>query len=344
MGLMRDDIVKPDRVFIIAEIGSNHNGSFEKAAELIGLAAKTGVDAVKFQIYRSERKVQADMAAFPSVRHLARTQLERWKSLEFSNEQWADLSAMAHDRGLLFVATVCDNRTVDELDPVVDIHKIASGDASNSHLIEYVAATGKPVVMSTGMSLLSELEQTVPLIPADRLVLLHCVAAYPTPLDQVNLACIPHLQKHFRVPVGYSDHTIGKLACLAAVAMGAPVIEKHFTFDKSIPFADHALSAEPDELKKMVEDIRMLSGMWGVPRQDVYDIEMAFRKIRQRGLYAAVEIPGGTVITSDMLIPMLPLGKALPVSRLPEALSRRAVQDIRAGKPITASSLSLDGG
>jgi len=328
------NIADSDEVFIIAEIGSNHNGSYEKAVELLKKAVDVGVDAVKFQIYRAERKILKTAPPFPSVEKIANTQYERWKSLEFTNEQWFKLSEIACSLGLVFVATVCDNETVDDLDPAVVVYKIPSGDLSNPHLIEHIASKEKPVIVSTGMSTIDEIDQAVSLVQKDRLILLHCMASYPTDISDTNLVNIDYLANKYGVTVGYSDHTLGIVVPAAAVAYGARVIEKHFTDDKSQPYGDHAISAEPEELKQMVSLIKEISSMAGVPRKKVYYCEEVFCANRQRGLYANTDILAGSKLEKSMVIPLIPLNESIPASDLYKILGKKIVSSIDAGEPL----------
>lgn len=331
---MKNNFLSSSNIFTIAEIGSNHNGSYEKAVELVRKASDTGADAVKFQIYRAERKILKTTLPFPSVRKIAKTQYERWKSLEFTDEQWFKLSELANSLKLVFVATVCDNKTVDDLDHIVSVYKIPSGDLSNPHLIEHISSKEKPVIISTGMSTMEEIDQAVSLVPKERLILLHCMASYPTTLDEANLVNIQYLIKKYGVTVGYSDHTLGVLAPAVSVAFGAKIVEKHFTDDKNLPYGDHAISAEVEEFKQMIGLIKDVHSMVGVHREKVYQCEEVFSSNRKRGLYAKTDIHAGNKLERSMIIPLIPLKDGISASDLFNIIGKKTIKSIAEGEAL----------
>ncbi|MFC1590157.1 N-acetylneuraminate synthase family protein [Candidatus Omnitrophota bacterium] len=316
--------------FIIAEIGGNHNGDLDTAKELIKLAKASGADAVKFQTFDAAKYIDAATPAMALVRKFHKTQQERYKSLQFTPDQWELLVRYCRELGIIFFSTPADSESADLLDRYVSVFKIQSGDATNIPLIRHVAKKGKPVIMSTGMVTEAELKAAVGEIPKERLILLHCVSIYPTPPDRVSLLSIPYLQKAFGVPVGYSDHTEDSMACLSAVALGAVVIERHFTNDKTQPIGDHKFSADPEGFKGMVEQIRRIEKMRGGFETRLSDAELKMRSIMWRGLSIKEDIPAGTVLTEDLLIPLRPW-KGIQASRIDSIIGRKTKKDLKKG-------------
>jgi N,N'-diacetyllegionaminate synthase len=249
-------------VLVVAEIGNNHEGNFERAAEMVRQAARCGVGAVKFQTVRAGQL----------VRRSEKARFERLTQFELSERQFGALSELAHELGLLFISTPLSLDAADFLKPLLDAYKIASGDNDFFPLIEKVARTGKPVVVSTGVSDVSQIDATVGFLRdqwklhgiTGELGLLHCVSSYPTPPEQANLRSVPFLAERFGCTVGYSDHTLGTEAAVLAVAAGARIIEKHFTLDKrQSDFRDHQLSADPAEMSELIQRIRAAESLLG---------------------------------------------------------------------------------
>jgi N,N'-diacetyllegionaminate synthase len=258
------------RVFVIAEAGVNHNGSVELALELAKTAAACGADAVKFQTFRADRIATRSAAK-------ARYQLSQTDNTEsqFEMLQRLELSAQDHRRiidycgqlGIQFLSSPFDEESVDLLDEMdIARFKIPSGEITNFPLLQHIAAKGRPIILSTGMATLGEVEEALLALQAagaTEITLLHCVTEYPAPLDQINLKAMQTLRAAFGLPVGYSDHTPGIEVSIAAVAMGAEMIEKHFTLDRSLPGPDHKASLEPPELKQLVEAVRNVESALG---------------------------------------------------------------------------------
>ena len=251
-----------DRVVIVAEVGNNHEGRMDVAERLVHEAAAVGADAVKFQTFRTEHYVsRADAARFG-----------RLKSFELSPGDFARLAQLAHELDLLFISTPFDLQSVDLLAPLVDAYKIASGDNTFYPLLSKVAHTGKPVIISSGLTLIGEIRRTVEFVRAcwqDRgisgdLSILHCVTSYPVRAVDTNLRAIGHLASALQERIGYSDHTIGNDAAVLAVAVGARIVEKHFTLDKQFStFRDHQLSADPADFVALVKRIRQAEELLG---------------------------------------------------------------------------------
>lgn len=290
-------------VLVIAEIGNNHEGDPTLAAEMIHAASDAGADAVKFQTFAAEHYVR-------------RSDRERFAMLsrfQLSVDDYVRLSGIAQQEGLLFLSTAFDLGSVSILKPLVDAFKIASGDITFIPLLEAVGETNKPVILSTGASSLEEVEAALRVIgPSDRCAVLHCTSAYPTPDEDVNLSAIKTLEGRFGGPVGLSDHTLGSDAALAAVAIGARIIEKHFTLDREqSKFRDHALSADPQQFRDLVQRIRATELRLGDGTKQVQPSERDTRMAIRRSIAAARDLPRGTVLSSEDLTWVRP-GNGLP--------------------------------
>ncbi|HOF57325.1 MAG TPA: N-acetylneuraminate synthase family protein [Syntrophorhabdaceae bacterium] len=287
-------------VFIIAEIGNNHEGSYTMAEELIGLAAQTGVHAVKFQTFIPDRLVSEKEKE--RIRQLRRFQL--------SYDQFAKLKKVADRAGVVFLSTPFDIESALFLNDLVPAFKIASGDNNFFPLIEAVAKTGKPIILSAGMTSYEKIKTTKNFIEriweehniAEReLAILHCVVNYPTAVRNANLLFIKKLYE-LGVTVGYSDHTIGISAALHAVVLGARIIEKHFTSSKSYSdFRDHEISADPDEMKSLVINIHETMEMLGDGEKRVLEDEEALQQNVRRSIVAGKDLDRGTIIAMEHL-------------------------------------------
>ena len=295
-------------IFIIAEAGVNHNGSISLAKQLIEVAAKAGADAVKFQTFIAEELVSADApkAGYQKqTTDASESQLDMIKKLELSKEKHQELMAYANHKNIMFLSTPFDNRSVDLLVELgVSLIKISSGEITNHPFLKYIAKKSLPIILSTGMSTLEEVAEAVSAINeagCKNLTLLHCTSNYPARVEDCNLLAMKTMADAFDVPVGYSDHTPGIYVPLAATAMGACVIEKHFTLDKNLPGPDHRASLEPTELEDMVRGIRLVEKAWGSPVKAPVESELEVRDVARKSIVAKVDIPAGTVITEDML-------------------------------------------
>jgi sialic acid synthase SpsE len=327
-----------ERVLVIAEIGNNHEGDYDVAKRLVREAAASKVDAVKFQTYRTDD--------FVGCQNLER--YNRLKSFELDLDQFARLSELARSLGLLFLSTPLDLPSARGLEPLVDAYKIASGDNNFYPLLAAVACTGKPVIISTGVSGLDQIRETVTFMEAcwsferlpRRLALLHCVSSYPVPDAEANLLSIPFLQTHFDGPVGYSDHTLGIDATLLAVALGARIVEKHFTLDKHFSdFRDHQLSATPGEMADLVERVRRAEQMLGAMEKTVQPCEAPLAGAIRRSVAAAADLPAGQTLEPDNVTWLRPAGGLAPGSE--QALMGRVLKrSLRRGEPLTAADLA----
>lgn len=328
------------RTLIIAEVGSNHAGDRTLALESVAAAREAGADVVKFQLYRPETLIDDKFPVLKYIASAEKTQRERFRRFALSEALVRDLAEESARQGLVFMATPFDEQAADILDPLVPAFKIASGDLTNRPLIEAVVAKGKPVMMSTGLGDEAEIVAAAALIPAERFYPLHCVGAYPTPDDQVNLAAIPWLAARLGRPVGFSDHSVGGLACVAAVALGAGIIEKHFLPRDGVPVADKALSLGVADFRAMVADIRRVEAMRGRPGRTLTADEGYFRTALRRSLYAKADIPAGAVLDAAMLIPLRPWRPdGVSPMAIDTVVGRRARRAVPAGEPLVPDDL-----
>ncbi|MDW7777165.1 MAG: N-acetylneuraminate synthase [Methanosarcinales archaeon] len=303
-----DVISENTPVFIIAEAGVNHNGSIALAKQLIDVAAKAGADAVKFQTFIAEDVVSIDA---PKAEYQKQTtdysesHLDMIKKLELSKEEHQELMDYAKQKNIMFLSTPFDEKSVDLLVKLgVPLIKISSGEITNHPFLKYIAKKGMPIILSTGMSTLEEVAEAVSVIKeagCKNLTLLHCTSNYPARVEDCNLMAMKTMSDAFDVPVGYSDHTPGIYVSLAAAAMGACVIEKHFTLDRTLHGPDHRASLEPADLEEMVRGIRLIEKALGSSVKAPVELEIEVRDVARRSIVAKVDIPVGTVITEDML-------------------------------------------
>jgi sialic acid synthase SpsE len=326
--------VKGHRVWIVAEIGGNHNGDFKKAVEMVYAAKECGVDAAKFQVYVPEDLVHGSQPPLPILKGKYESQLERFRSLTFSDSEIHELKEICTRTGVEFFATPFDNRSADLLQPLVDRYKVSSGDVNNILFLQYLVSKRKPLVVSTGMAEIKEIDRIYSLIPRKHLTLLHCVSSYPTPPEEANLRAITFLSERYPdIPVGYSDHTIGIVACLGAAALGARVIEKHFTFDKTIEYGDHQLSADYSDMKQLVQQIRELESLLGEKKFERSSGELKKREFFRRGVYASKDVNKGEVITIDHIKLIRPPTQ-VGADEVDRVVDRRAERDISKDTPI----------
>ncbi|MDI6917988.1 MAG: N-acetylneuraminate synthase, partial [Thermoplasmatales archaeon] len=293
-------IGKGNPCFIIAEAGVNHNGEMNLAKKLIDTAKNAKADAVKFQTFKTGKILikEAPKAEYQKETTGEGTQYEMIKKLELSEKDFKELAGYAKQRGIMFLSTPFDEESADLLEKLnVPAFKIGSGDLTNLPLLEYIAKKDKTIIISTGMATLDEVRDAVNAIKNagnNQIILLHCTSNYPAKIGDCNLRAMHTLEKEFNVPVGYSDHTLGITVSVAAVAMGASVIEKHFTLDKNLPGPDHRASLEPDELKEMVKKIRNVEKALGTGEKKPAESEMETQKVARKSIVAKVNIQKGT--------------------------------------------------
>jgi len=331
--------------FVIAEAGVNHNGNFGLALELIDVAAAGGADAVKFQLFQADRLVTRDAPTADYQRAAiggSETQYDMLKRLELNAGSFRGLAEHCKACGLLFLATPFDEESADALEAMeVTAFKIGSGDLTNHRLLDHVARKRRPMIVSTGMSTLTEVETAVAVIRATGnpdLVLLHCVTQYPAPAEAVNLNAMATMAATTGLPVGYSDHTQGAAVAIAAVALGACVIEKHFTVDRELPGPDHRASGEPAELREMIRMIRTVERALGDGRKAPAVGEAAVAAVVRRSIVAAHDIPAGATLEGDDLTLRRP-GTGMPPSQLPYLLGRRTKTRIETGELLSPDML-----
>lgn len=321
-----------ERVVVVAEIGNNHEGDARVAAELVDRAAEAGADAVKFQTFRTDRFVSPEVG---------RERYERLRGFELRAEDFAELAQRAHGVGLAFLSTPLDLVSVDVLEPLVDAFKIASGDNDFIALLDRVAASAKPVIVSSGASDFEGIRAAVERLSgraAGGVAVLHCVSAYPAPPDEVNLAVIPSLSELGAV-VGYSDHTVGLAAAPLAVTLGARIVEKHLTLDHAYSdFRDHALSADPAEFAQLVERVREAERLLGDGEKRLQPSEEASAEAIRRSIAAARDLSEGHVLEPADLTWLRPGGGLRP-GRESELLGRRLRRDVPAGALIALTDV-----
>lgn len=295
-------------VFVIAEAGVNHNGDLETARRMVKAAAEAGADAVKFQTFRAE-----DFVSSPAVSYSYESQgkkvtepiLDMFRRLELPRSWHEELLKYARSLGLIPFSTPQDLEAVELLLSLdVSLFKVGSDDLTNLPFLSEIAKKGKPMIISCGMGMLGEVEQAVETIMAtgnEELVLLHCISLYPTPAAKANLLRMKTLKDAFGLPVGFSDHTFGISVPLAAVALGACVIEKHFTLARNSPGPDHRFSADPAELTALCAGIREVEESLGTPVFRLSKEEQEMKKLCRRSIVARQSIPKGTRLTREML-------------------------------------------
>ena len=324
--------------FIIAEAGVNHNHDLATAIRLIEVAVQAGADAVKFQTFKADRLISpaARKARYQTVNTSAEeSQLDMVRRLELPYEWHQQLMDCCRQHGILFLSTPFDDESADFLAGLgVAAFKISSGEINNLPFLERVAGFGKPIILSTGMARLGEVETALDTLYRKNLrevILLHCVISYPTSACDANLRAMETMRNAFGVPVGYSDHTMGNDVPIAAVALGACVIEKHFTLDRTLPGPDQQASAEPDELKALVVSIRNVEAALGHGRKEPAECERDTAEVARKSLLAAIDIPQGSRISRDAIAIMRP-GTGLPPAMLPYVLGRISRRPIAAGE------------
>lgn len=296
------------RVFIIAEAGVNHNGNLEIARKLVNEAAKAGVDAVKFQTFKAENIVCKNTAKADYQKETTdaeQSQFEMLKKLELTEEMHRELVAYCKEKGILFLSTPFDVDSVDYLSGIgMEIMKVPSGEITNYPYLKRIAQTGKKVILSTGMSDMDEVKAAIAVLReygSKDISVLHCNTEYPTPFSDVNLKAMLTLRDELGVEVGYSDHTLGIEIPIAAVAMGAQIIEKHFTLDKSMEGPDHKASLEPQELREMVRAIRNVEMAMGTGDKQPSMSEQKNIAIARKSIVAKRRIEKGQIFTEENL-------------------------------------------
>jgi N-acetylneuraminate synthase len=323
-----------DRTFIIAEAGVNHNGSVEIALRLIDEAKTTGADCIKFQTFSADKIVTrlAEKAKYQlDTTTRNESQYEMLRKLELSEKDHRTLFEYAKKRSIMFLSSPFDEESVDMLDCLgISIYKIGSGELTNHPLLVHVARKKKPIILSTGMSTLDEVKDALEAIYSVgniSVTLLHCVTEYPAPFEEINLRAMLTMRAAFRVPVGYSDHTQGTEISIAAVALGAKVIEKHFTLNRKMEGPDHRASLEPSEFGKMVVAIRNTEAALGSGIKKPAPCEMSNISVARKSIIASRRILAGETITASTIVIKRP-GYGIAPSQVGKVLGCTAAVNI----------------
>ena len=333
-------------VFIVAELSANHCQKFDKAVKLIQAAKEVGADAVKLQTYTPDTlTIQSDSPEFRisgGTPWDGKTLYDLYAEAYMPWEWQPKLKKLADELGITLFSTPYDKTAVDFLEDMgCPAYKVASFEIVDIPLIEYIAGKGKPLMISTGMATIDEIEEAVQAARGagvSQIALLKCTSAYPTTVEEMNLQTIPHLADKFRLPVGLSDHTLEIAVPAGAVALGACIVEKHFTLSRNTPSPDSTFSIEPEEFKAMVETIRTVEKAPGEVRHESGEQEAKSRVFR-RSLFVVEDIKAGEVFTEENVRSIRP-GYGLHPRHLKEILGRRAKQDIRRGTPLSRKLIS----
>ena len=320
-------------ILIIAEAGVNHNGSLAMAKQLAGVAKAAGADIVKFQTAKPELVISrfAEKAEYQKAETgEAESQLEMCKRIHLTFDEHAQLKEYCDSIGIAYLSTPFDLDSIDFLQQLgTPMWKVPSGEITNLPYLEKIAATKKPVILSTGMSMISEIEDALTILEdggAGPITLLHCNTEYPTPIEDANLLAMQDLREQFGLPVGYSDHTAGIEADIAAAALGAVVIEKHFTLDKALPGPDHKASLSPEELTAMVAAVRKTGLALGDGRKHVTESEAKNKPIARKSILAKRDIKKGETFTPENLTVKRP-GDGISPMRWYDVLGKTAKRD-----------------
>lgn len=331
------------KIIIIAEAGVNHNGDMKIARQLIDKAAAAGVDYVKFQTFKADKLVKkdAEKAAYQAIStDQSETQYEMLKRLELTNEQHLELIEYCKEKKVTFLSTGFDSESIDFLVNIgIDLIKIPSGEITNLPLLRQIAHYNKNVILSSGMATMKDIDNALEVLKKagqdkDKITLLHCTTQYPTPFAEVNLNAMEAIKNHTGLQVGYSDHTLGIEVPIAAVALGATVIEKHFTLDKTMPGPDHAASLDPDELLKMVSCIRNIEVAMGEGVKKPSPSEIENMVVARKSIVAACNIAKGEMFTEYNLTVKRP-GNGISPMKWDEVVGTIAQKDFLTDELIT---------
>jgi len=330
--------------FVIAEAGVNHNGDLELALRLVDAAAEAGADAVKFQTFRAASLATADaeLAAYQRTGDTAGSQRAMLARLELPVDAWSDLASRARDRGITFLSTPFDPESVTLLAALdLPAMKVGSGDLTNAILLRAVGRLRLPTILSTGMGTLEDVASAVRVVRdagTSEIALLHCASIYPAPLDDLNLRAIGTLADEFGLPVGFSDHSDGLLAAVAAVASGAVIVEKHLTLDRSLNGPDHAASLEPDAFSRMVEEVRATWEALGDGAKRPRPGEVEIMRVARRSLVARRELEPGHALALEDLDARRP-GTGISPMRIDDVVGRRLARPLRAEQLLEPADL-----
>lgn len=335
-----------DNVFVIAEIGPNHNGSLETALQMVRCLADSGANAIKFQLAQPEAVYSADAfkADYQQRTDGAGSVIEMSRRNQLSREMHKLLHAECQSVGVPYLCTAFEITALHFIDQVLNVplFKIASGELLTVDMLEYMAHRKKPVILSTGMATYEEIGSALAILRKDGLndiTLLHCVSNYPAPHADLNLRLIPELAKRFGCKVGFSDHSLGAEACLAAIPLGAQIIEKHVTLDKAMPGPDHQASATIEEFKALVASIRRVEVALGVAQKTFSAAEEGIRRMARKSIVAARMIPAGAIIGKDDLAFKRPGTGLSPLFR-DQLIGAHALRELAADRVIHAEDIA----
>lgn len=346
---LKDRTIGPGHpLFFIAEAGVNHNGDLDMALDLVDVAAKAGADAVKFQTFRAESLITRTAPKAPYHTETTgpdeeQTWFELLKTQELTREMHEAILERCIAREILFMSTPYDNESVDLLDDLdVALYKVASTDANNIPFLEYMASKGRPIILSTAMCDLEEVVASVAAIRnagIDDLLVMQCTGSYPAPVDQANIRAMTTIAQTCGIATGYSDHTPGVEAAIAATALGANAYEKHFTLDRSLPGPDHRASLEPGELAELVRAVRKTEAAMGDGIKRVMPCEEINRRRMRKSILAARNIPVGEILVLNDLTIKRAGGLGLSPDRYHEVVGRRTARAVTLEQPITLEDL-----
>lgn len=331
--------------YIIAEAGVNHNGSLDNAKKLIDMAKECGADAIKFQTFKSEESTGsfADKAEYQKENdHTDESQLDMLRKLELPFSDFRILRDYCKEKGIDFISTPDGDESLQCLvDLEVPLIKVGSTEVTNLGFLKKIAATGKKIILSTGMSTLGEVEYAINTLKsggAKEFMLMHCTTDYPTAIEDVNLRAMITLREAFHVPVGLSDHTLSNEAAIAAVALGAFCVEKHVTLDRAMQGPDHKASMPPNEFKQYVQSIRNTENLLGDGIKKPTQREVLMMKQARRSILAERDLSKGTILTEDMLCFKRP-GDGIDIKYLPILLGRTLKRDLKRDEKISWQDL-----
>ena len=325
-----------NKVFIIAEAGVNHNGSLEIAKQLVDKAVEAGVDCVKFQTFKAENLVNKN--AKKAEYQIENTknndsQYSMLKKLELSFNDFIELKKYCDKSGIMFLSTPFDIETIEFLAPLIPFFKVPSGEITNYPYLKKINEYKKDVILSTGMASISEIKDALNVLTDCKVSLLHCTTQYPCPYEDVNLNAILTLKREFNLEIGYSDHTSGIEVPIAAVAMGAKIIEKHFTLDKNMEGPDHKASLEPCELKQMVKSVRNIEKALGNGIKEPSESEKKNIEIARKSIVAKFQIKKGELLTENNMTVKRPAIGISPMKWL-DVVGTIAKKDFEPDEPI----------
>lgn len=337
----------PSHTFVIAEAGSNWKAGtpdedIKRAKDLIRIASSAGADAVKFQTYKSATVYasNAGTSNYLSQHGIKDNINDIFHYLSMPYEMIPELSEYCEKENIIFMSTPFSIEDAKNIDPYVKLHKVASYEINHIRLLEFLAKTGKPVIISTGASTYTEIDFAVSLVRSsnDKIGLMQCTAKYPSPLEALNLTVIPHMKERYHIPVGLSDHSLDPLiGPILAIGLGATIIEKHFTIDKNLPGPDHPFALNPNELKIMIDAIRQADLAKGSGRKEILSEEYELRYFATRSLQATAKISKGDILKEGFNFDVLRPGnrtRGLDARFLTEVNGKKAIKDIEIGEGI----------